>query len=77
MEAPCHTSVSLMQCSSGDLSGLVFLVGKAIGGSVHGLGSDSVRQAQGLLPCGLALPCWAAILARHLLCIVLMGIKSH
>lgn len=36
-----------------------------------------VREAQGLLPCGSGLPCGAAPLARHPLCPVLLGIKSH
>ena len=77
MGAPCRTSVSSMHCCSGNLSGLASLVGKAIGGNVYGLSSDSEGHDQGLWPCGLELPCWAAMPARPLLCRVLMGVESH
>ena len=62
--APCRTSVPCMRCCSGGLSGLVSLVGKAIGGNVYGLGSDSEGHDQDLLPCGLGLPCRAAMLKK-------------
>lgn len=76
-ERPAEPLSSPYIAAQGDLSGLASLVGKAIGGNVYGLGSDSEGHDQGLWPYGLGLPCWAAMPARPLLCRVLMGVESH